>query len=355
MLSVLLIFIDALIISSIAIPRIIFLARTKKLFDDPNEMRKVHQHNIPNLGGAAIFMSVVLTQTLFINQVHIPNNHLIFSAIVLFMIGLKDDLVGISPYKKFFVQFLVAIILTFVGNVRFTNLGHLLSFTEMNYASSLLISIFFIVGLINAYNLIDGIDGLAGTQALVFSASFALLFYFAGEREWMLLSVAICGAIIGFLRYNLSPAQIFMGDSGAFLIGLYAAVLSIAFVDVAMEKPFYMGEILVQSPYGIVAALLMIPVFDTLRLITLRMIKNGSPFKADRNHLHHRLLDLGLNHTQSSIILALLTLLFLAIALFFQNMGNTVVVLGLFSVMICINMLIFQLNRKLNARPYLTE
>lgn len=346
MIEVILIFCVALMITAFAIPRIIVLAQLKNLFDDPKDKRKVHKNNIPALGGVAIFMGILLSQTLLIDPLTIPNNHLIFGAIILFMVGLKDDLTGIDPGKKFIAQFLVAFVIAYYGDIRFISLGHFLTITELPTLLSLILSVLFIVGLINAYNLMDGIDGLSGSQGLILSTTFGLLFYFAGETGWAMLSMAIAGALMAFLWFNISPAKIFMGDSGALLIGFYAAVSCIAFVDIAMSETLQIGNTPIVAPYGIISALIMIPVFDTIRVFTLRILKNGSPFKADRNHFHHRLLDLGLSHTRASLGMALLTITFLAIAFYAQALGNTIVVLGLYSLMFTINLILFLLERK---------
>jgi UDP-N-acetylmuramyl pentapeptide phosphotransferase/UDP-N-acetylglucosamine-1-phosphate transferase len=137
-----------------------------------------------------------------------------------------------------------------------------------------------------------------------------------------------------------------MGDSGALLIGFYSAVSSIEFVNMAMEKTIQVGSSQITAPYGIISALLMIPVFDTIRVFTLRIIKSGSPFKADRNHFHHRLLDLGFSHTRASLSMALLTISFLIIALFAQPLGNTIIIIGLYSLMFIINFITFLIERK---------
>lgn len=342
MISVILIFFTAFLISILVLPRIIHLAHIKRLFDDSqNNERKIHQGSIPNLGGVAIFMAILLSQTLIIDPFTIPNNFLISSAIILFMIGLKDDLLGISPNMKFLAQFAVAFILVYAGDIRFVDMGNIFNLNELPYLFSLALSFIFIVGLINSYNLIDGIDGLATIQGLIFSLIFSILFYQMGEIGWTLLAIALAGSLLGFLRYNFSPAKIFMGDCGALLIGFYASVFCISFIDMAQSKELVIGTISITSPYGIISALIMLPVFDTLRVFTLRICKNGSPFKADRNHLHHRLLDLGLTHTQVSISLGLLTFIFSILSFYLQPMGNAMLVLTLFIIMLAINIILY--------------
>lgn len=318
-----LIFITSLLAVAFAIPPIIKIAFQKRLFDVPAESRKVHKRIVPNFGGIAIFSGFLFTCSLLIPSSLLPEGNILMAAgLILFLIGLKDDVVGLSPLIKFIAQFSSAAILAVVANIRILSFQGMFGIYELSYAASLSLTILFIVGIVNAFNLIDGIDGLAGSLGIMLSLFFAFLFFRSGEIGWSYLSLSLTGALLGFLFYNVTPAKIFMGDSGSLLLGFIAAVLSIKFIQIGNLNKAFFGPIALTSSLGLTLSILIIPIFDTLRVFTLRILKNTSPFTADNNHLHHRLLFLGLSHIQASLVLVVSNIFFVIIALTFQYIGN---------------------------------
>ena len=193
---------------------------------------------------------------------------------------------------------------------------------ELAFPFSIALSVFFIVGIVNAFNLIDGIDGLAGSLGVIMSLTFAFLFYHAGDTGWVIVSMALAGSLVGFLIHNVSPARIFMGDSGSLMIGFLSAVAAIHLLKIVSSGPIDLGFVLVTSAPALVVAILIIPLFDTLRVFAMRLFKGQSPFVADRNHLHHRLLFVGLNHFQATSVLAGVNILCIVSALYLQPIGN---------------------------------
>lgn len=333
-----LIFITSLLVVSFAIPPIIKVSFQKRLFDDPSESRKVHKRIIPNFGGIAIFTGFLFTCSLLIPSHLLPQaSVLMTSGLILFMTGLKDDIVGLSPTIKFVAQFAAAFIIAMVANLRIDSLQGLFGQYEMPYYASITLTVFFIVGVVNAFNLIDGIDGLAGSLGVLISLLFAYLFFKAGEFGWAYLSIALSGSLIGFLFFNVTPARIFMGDSGSLLLGYIAAIMSIKFMNISAVKQVVFGEVQLTAGIGLVVAILIIPIFDTLRVFTLRILKNTSPFTADSNHLHHRLLFLSLSHMQSTLILVVVNVLFIVMALAFQNLGSAQLISLLMLSILCLN------------------
>lgn len=319
-----LIFLTSLLMVCFSIPAIINLAFRKRLFDKPSELRKVHKRIVPNFGGIAIFTAFLFSCSLFIKSELLPEvNILMAGGLILFMIGLNDDIVGLGPLKKFIVQFASALIIALAADIRITSLHGLLGYEELNYYTSVFLTVLFIVGIVNAFNLIDGIDSLAASLGTFVSLIYAYLFWNAGYLGWSYLSIALTGSLVGFLFFNVSPARIFMGDSGSLLLGFVCVVLSIKFIDVAASTPVKFGTTNIEAGFGLVLAVLIIPIFDTLRVFALRVIRNRSPFKADNNHLHHRLLFLGLSHMQSTLVLVVVNILFVIMAVSFQNIGNT--------------------------------
>lgn len=319
-----LIFLTSLLMVVFTIPPIINLALRKRLFDKPGEFRKVHKRLVPNFGGIAIFTAFLFTSSLFVQPALLPEgNALMAAGSILFMIGLNDDIVELGPLKKFFVQFASALIIAVVADIRITSLYGTIGIHELSYVASVIITMVSIVGVVNAFNLIDGIDGLAASLGVCVSLTYAYLFWNAGLPGWSYLSIALTGSLVGFLFFNVSPARIFMGDSGSLLLGFIAVVLSIKLMNVVGSGHVKFGAIELTSGVGFVLAVLIIPVFDTIRVFSLRILRGRSPFVADSNHLHHRLLFLGLSHMQSTLILAVVNIMFIVMAVTLQNLGNT--------------------------------
>jgi len=319
-----LIFLTSLLMVSFSIPSIINLAFKKRLFDNPSEVRKVHKRIVPNFGGIAIFTGFLFSSSLFIKSDLLPQaNILMAGGLILFMTGLKDDIVGLGPFVKLTAQVASAVIVAVVADVRLSDLQGFMGVGELSYYSSIILTVIFIVGVVNAFNLIDGIDGLASSLGVMLSLVFSYLFWHAGEVGWSYISIALSGALIGFMFFNVTPAKIFMGDCGSLLLGFVAVVLSIKFTEVAANRDVLFGAVNIESPIGLTLAILIIPIFDTLRVFTLRIVRNTSPFTADSNHLHHRLLFLGLSHMQSTLVLVITNALFIVLALSLQNLDNT--------------------------------
>ncbi|RYY31274.1 MAG: undecaprenyl/decaprenyl-phosphate alpha-N-acetylglucosaminyl 1-phosphate transferase, partial [Sphingobacteriaceae bacterium] len=272
----------SVLITFLAIPSILHVARTRHLYDDVGHFRKQHDHGIPRLGGVAIFVSFTITLLLFsIVDKTIPISYVLAASIVLFIMGIKDDLSGVNPSTKFLIQLIVATLLVTLGDIRFTSMYGILGYHDIPYAISAVLSVLFIILIINAFNLIDGIDGLAGTTCIIVNGTFAALFLYIGHYELAAVALAIVGAVFGFLRYNLTPAKIFMGDAGSLLIGLISAILAVRFIELNKFKAGVTPEVL--SAPALTFAILIGPIFDTLRVFMLRVVTGNSPFMADRN------------------------------------------------------------------------
>jgi UDP-N-acetylmuramyl pentapeptide phosphotransferase/UDP-N-acetylglucosamine-1-phosphate transferase len=203
--------------------------------------------------------------------------------------------------------------------------------------------------IVNSFNLIDGIDGLAATTGIIVNCTFAILFIYIHQYELAAISLAMAGAIAGFLKYNLTPAKIFMGDTGALLIGLVSAVMAIKFIEVAKIQGANIPTITCAPALTI--AILIGPVFDTLRVFTLRIVSGKSPFEADRNHMHHRILRLGLSHLQTTICLSVINVLSIAMVFVFSRLSNSMLILLILSISIISNWIItFSLRSKERER-----
>ena len=316
LLMILLASICSFVITYGVIPSVLELAYKKKLFDTPNE-RKVHTQQIPSLGGIGIFIGVLITLTAFASVDFFASYKFIFiSYLILFLVGLKDDLVPMSAKVKFVIQILIAILLI-QGGIQINSLNGLFGIEELNVWASYLLTIVFIVGVTNAFNLIDGIDGLAGGLGGINCVTLGVLLFWVGEINYAILGFAVAGSLLAFLRYNFGkyPNKIFMGDAGSLLLGLTITILAIRF----MESPLVLEKLNIISPFGIVAGIIFIPVFDTLRVFTIRLAKGLSPFTPDRSHIHHEFLSSGLTHRSASILLYIGNLLLILTVLIFRN------------------------------------
>ena len=312
----------AFLITFFAIPVIIQVAKDKKLFDEPDE-RKVHKNVIPTLGGLGIFAGFILALLM-----GVPKNmaselqYFAAAATVIFFLGIKDDILVLSASKKFIGQLIAAGIIIKFGDVRITNMHGFMGLNEIPYTASVILTIFTVIVITNSFNLIDGVDGLAGSLGVLTTVVFGIYFYFAGPATlpYAVMAFSLAGGIIAFLIYNFSPAKIFMGDTGSLLIGLVNSILVVKFINVASSTAAIFP---VQSAPAIGFAILMIPLFDTLRVFGLRILDRRSPFSPDRTHVHHFLLDLGLSHRWVTFTCVAVNMSFIAMAYFLRDLGTT--------------------------------
>jgi UDP-GlcNAc:undecaprenyl-phosphate/decaprenyl-phosphate GlcNAc-1-phosphate transferase len=220
--TALLIFLIAFVVSLIAIPSIIKVAKEKSLYDTPIENRKIHTDSIPNLGGVAIFLGFYFSVLMFrILCDSTELSALCAASVLLFFVALKDDLISTAPKIRLFYQFIIALIIVWVGGIFFQNIPFFEADHALSRITNMIASLVFIVAIINAYNFIDGIDGLAGSLAVFGLLVFGFVFFEYGELSYAYLSLALAGSTLGFLLFNIHPAKIFMGDIGSMLLGLH--------------------------------------------------------------------------------------------------------------------------------------
>ncbi len=307
-----LVFITAFSVVLYSTPALIKVAVLKRLIDLPTEDRKVHKRAIPTIGGIIIYAATLFSFSLWYNiddlheydQIYESVKEfkiLVATSLVLFFVGVKDDIIGTSPVKKLFANILVGLILVLMGDIRITGLHGVFGVEEIPQWGSIFLSLFTYIVVVNAMNLIDGIDGLAAGVGFIASSVFGIWFVFANEYTLASLAFSLSGALLGFLIFNFSPAKIFMGDSGSLIIGMFICVLSIKLIEYPITRlnDFWIH---ISKPIIVIAALTY-PLTDTLRIFIIRAAKGLSPFAADRNHLHHRLLDCGYTHVKTVIII----------------------------------------------------
>ncbi|WP_169304292.1 MraY family glycosyltransferase [Pedobacter frigoris] len=275
---------------------------------------------------------------------------LLISTGVVFFIGLKDDILGgVLPVEKVQVQFLAAVVLVFIGDYKITSMYGLFGIYELSELSAAVLSIGTVVFVVNAFNFIDGVDGLAGTIGFIVNISFGILFLKLGNTTMALVSFGITGAIAGFLRYNFVSGTVFMGDGGSMLIGLISISSALRFLTLNGQNVLD-ADIADLSP-AIALAILIVPVFDGIRVILLRLSRGKSPFAGDKNHIHHKLKFLGFSDVSIVLILACFNvwILILAFSLSFLNITELIGVL--FCVCIIFNIWITYKKRKKKLIP----
>ena len=320
MLNVLLTGSVSFLITFLAIPAIMRVAKEKKLFDLP-DARKLHTRPIASLGGVGIFIGFFLASLLTITSKQ-QSEFQFFSAsaLVIFFLGLKDDILILSATKKFLGQLAAAAILIHLADIRIDSMHGFLGIGNLPDLVGILLSYITIIVVINAYNLIDGVDGLAGSLGVVTCSVFGIYFFMAGMPLYTLLAFAMAGSLLAFLVFNFHPARIFMGDSGSLLIGLVNAILVIKFITVADST---LGSFPITASVAIGFSILIVPLLDTLRVFSIRITRGRSPFSPDRNHIHHLLLDRGLNHRYVTLSCVGLNLSFITMAYFGRSLGST--------------------------------
>jgi UDP-N-acetylmuramyl pentapeptide phosphotransferase/UDP-N-acetylglucosamine-1-phosphate transferase len=341
--SYILAIVGSLVVSLFSVPNIIYIAKRKRLFDMPDNHRKLHARIVPNLGGVGIFFAFFIVASLLIKPLSFPNwNYIAAASLILFITGLKDDLVAISPSKKFIAQATAATIIVLFADVRLHSLGGLFG---IEYLPDWISIPFTIVGCIfvtNAFNLVDGIDGLAGSIGVYISLMLGLFLAAYGKASEAILAFSLTGALIGFLRYNLAPAKIFMGDTGSLIIGFVVSVLSILCINTYHTGGSIDAMIVSSSGVFVVSlAVIFIPVFDTFRVFTMRILRGHSPFHADRTHLHHYLLDIGLSHTKTVSVILSANIAVTVLALWMQHYNINIAIatmllfmLGLYAILV---------------------
>lgn len=342
--------ITSFIITFLAIPSIIKVAVIKNLYDEPGE-RKSHKSSIPTLGGLAIFAGVVFSFTFWSAGLNYASTQYIIAAIiVMFFIGIKDDIVELTAKKKLMGQIIAAIIIVMFGNIRIDSLCGVFGIYEIPYWFSVFFSIFTILVIVNAFNLIDGIDGLAAGIGSIASFTFGLWFYNYNQIALCILSFSLFSSLLAFLVYNFSPANIFMGDTGSLIVGLILSILAINFINLSFISPPYAFPF--RSSPAMAIAILIIPLFDTLRIFLVRAAHRRSPFKADRNHMHHLLLDLGLSHREVSITLYLTNIGFILLALALRNISSLLLLFVICAMAIILSFIPFLLKYFTKKKEY---
>lgn len=317
--------ITSFILTFLLTPLVIGFFKKKNIMDIPGG-RKIHTDNTPSMGGIAIFLGVILAILIWMPLRGLGTFKFFFGAIaIMFVVGLRDDLVPVRPSVKLAAQLLSSCMVIFLMDVRLRALYDIFTISEIPYVLSVLITVFTFIVITNSYNLIDGLDGLASSIGIIAFFVFGIFFFLVGQIYFAMICFGFIGALIAFLNFNWEPSRIFMGDTGALLIGFVLSVVSIKFIDfnyfLPEDTPFKLN-----SSVGVAVAIIIIPLFDTLRVFISRALKKRSPFSPDKTHIHHMLMRLGYSHSQTTLIMIVLNLVIIGIALSLDFLGDNLLV-----------------------------
>lgn len=319
--------ITSFVISFLIVPVIIKYSLQKNLVDIPGR-RKIHKKVTPSMGGIAIFVGFAISSLVWIDLqgwAHIK--FILVALFVIFFIGVRDDLVPLRASAKLMGQIMAASLVIFLFDLRIKSFYGLFGIDELSEFASVALTFFTIIVITNSFNLIDGLDGLAGTIAIIALLAFGIWFFLAEDYIFSILSFAMLGSIFAFLIFNWEPSEVFMGDTGALVIGMTLAILAIHFID-ANNKLYTTSEYKFTASIGTAACFIIIPLVDTLRIVILRLSKRQSPFKPDKSHIHHAIMRLGMTHGQTTLILGTIQILFICLSVIFNGFSDFEVIVG---------------------------
>ena len=314
----------ALFVTISLIPLFTKIAGKMKIFDVPDE-RKVHTIPIPRVGGLAIAIGVFVAMFLWKDEGGFLKSYIIASAVIVFF-GIIDDVRGLNYKIKFSCQIVAAIIVVCYGGLKITHLGTLLPDNMLLPGwIAIPLTVVLIVGVTNAVNLADGLDGLAGGICLLSFCCIGYLAYLSENTTITLLSLALIGAIFGFLRFNTYPASLFMGDTGSQFLGFSLVTTSVALT----QGTTALSPVLPFIIFGF-------PVLDTITVMLHRMSEGRSPFLPDKKHFHHRLMRIGFYHTEAVFVIYIIQAVFIISAFIFRFYSDWALLIGygLFAVLI---------------------
>lgn len=327
----LLAFASASIIVWYSIPVIVKVASIRHLTDSPGP-RKIHQKATPTLGGIGICGGFAIGFLLAINGNMPGVTYFTVSTLILFFVGIKDDLITLDSRKKLIAQILAVLIMIYFTDIRLTSFHGFLGINAMPSWLTYVTTIFVVVVIINSMNLIDGIDGLAASTGIIASVTFGIWFWLSGDIGYSIMAAALTGALLAFLWFNLSKGKnkIFMGDTGSLVIGFILAVMTIRFNEINTGINIFHN---LKSSPAISIGILIVPLFDTLRVFTIRILHGYHPFTADNRHIHHIMLRAGYSHRRSVFFISLAHIFVITLAFLLDHIG--ILWLSLLLLLIC--------------------
>jgi UDP-GlcNAc:undecaprenyl-phosphate/decaprenyl-phosphate GlcNAc-1-phosphate transferase len=318
-------FLMAFSIAYLAIPMIVWADRRNNLLSVPNG-RTSHKLPTPVFGGVAIFTGFIISTITFAGSYFDPKFIYCFAGLVIiFIVGAKDDLTHSKPRKKLLGQVIATVYISVLADIRISNLHDFMNIGPIPYLASIVLSVFVFIVIINSFNLIDGIDGLASGVGIIIAFLLGVWFYRTDNYLYTVVSFSLVGSLVAFFYFNVfsKKHKIFLGDTGSEIVGFILGLILVRFLQLeAIEE----GPAVMESTPALAISLFIIPLFDTLRVFSIRISQGKSPFKADQQHIHHRLLELGFNHLQSTIILLSVNVANIVICYLIRDLGTYILI-----------------------------
>jgi len=329
-------------------PVVVRIAKAKGFVVRPNK-RMSHTGEIPNIGGLNICFSFMLSYLIFeFNQMS-QSQFFLIGLFAIMAVGFIDDVLVLTPIAKLLGEALAGIALIGFADIRITHLHGIFGIEQIGVIPSYMISLFVLIAIINAVNLIDGIDGLASGLGILYCIFFAVYFHLAGETSWSILGICMIGALAVFFIYNVfgNREKIFMGDSGSLLLGYLLTAFVFHFCEInayhTVPESFHMSA----AP-AVAICVLTVPIFDTIRVSLTRIKQHRSPFQPDKNHIHHLLLRTGLNHIQTTCVLLSVSVLFIGLAILGCNWNSWILLICDFALATALTLVLWRIiNKKL--------
>jgi len=332
--------ISAFLITFVIIPKVIFFAERLRLIDLAGE-RASHKGSVPIFGGIAIFSGVMFSLLFWSELANIQ--FILASLLIVFFVGVIDDLLALSPTKKLIGQIISVLIIIYLQELKIDNMHGVLGIYSLSKIVSTLFTVFVVIVITNGFNLIDGVDGLAGGIGIIASAGFGFIAFVMGQGDMALIAFTLTGALAGFLKYNFHPARIFMGDTGSLVVGMILSILAIN----SIQEGLVTDTIHLPNKGPLLAiVILAIPLFDSLRVFVNRVRKGKGPLSPGKDHLHHALLDLGYGHKYTTLILYLLSVLTIFASYFLLELNLNISIAILAFICYLIILLPFYILRK---------
>ncbi len=316
----------ACLVTYLAIPVIVRIAKTKGLVDHPNH-RTSHNGSIPSLGGIAIFAGLLMGSTLFIPEVDLRAfRYILPSVIIVFFIGQKDDIEALSARTKLMAQLIAAFLIVVMADYRIFTLHGFLGKNDIGDFSSIFLSMILILVIVNAFNLIDGIDGLASGIGILTAGVLGLWLFGLEQYGMAVIAAALVGGLIPFFIFNVfgKKNKLFMGDTGSLVIGLIVSIFTLNACGIEQEPEHLLH---MKATPSVAIAILIYPLFDLLRIFFRRTLSGKSPFSPDRGHIHHLFIDAGVSHRRSTFYILVFNLAAIIWAWIFRN--SSILFLGL--------------------------
>lgn len=343
------------IISFLMIPQVSLIVKKKNLMEVPNN-RSSHIDITPTMGGIAfvpaICFSILLLDFFDTDKVSMS---IAFGVMIMLFVGIKDDLFRVSPKIKILFQTLAVTFIFFVSSdIRITTFDNFLFASEIPFWVAYLFAVFTTIVIVNSYNLIDGINGLAAMVGSVIFMSFSYIFYKSSDYFYSGLCIACIGSLIGFLRYNISRKKdknIFMGDTGSMIMGFLISIFTLRFLSLNSQE-LLDANVQPNLKFFVLISVLIILFLDTTRVFIIRTLKSGNPFKADRNHIHHIILDyIFYSHIKTSLFLSFLNLVIFIIVLYLNTRLNQYeIFFALILIIVFLTISLFYFNKSFSAR-----